>query len=213
MHSTDRDGFTAGLRAVASFLDDHPEVPLPLLDSHTDHMFTTMAIYLVDESTARAELTAIARAMGTANKAASGDRFQVYRDFHGIRVMAQAPRDQVCTRVVTGVEDREVEEVVTPAVVRKVRKPVEVVEWRCEPLLAPVADGVQEPVPLAKIRAGIAAGEPEPCCRDCGATPDVAPLQELVITGSGEARRDWQCWNHEACAARVATLLNGGVVR
>lgn len=142
MSAEQRAAFTAGLRAIAAFLDEHPEVPLPYLGGGAEgSTLPAMSIYLTDYDIAREQMAAIARAMGNAVKAPKTyhdgtEAFQVWRAFEGIAQFAQAPRDQVCTRVVTGTEDREVEEVVTPAVKRKVTKPVEIVEWRCEPLLA-----------------------------------------------------------------------------
>jgi hypothetical protein len=165
-----RTAYTDGLRAVADWLDQHPEVPLPYLGAAIDgDIRSVLPIFLVDDATARDDLAAITRAMGTASKAVNrdGDRFQVYRRFEGLIVMAQAPREQVCTRVVTGTEDQVVEEVVTPAVIRKIVKTVDVVEWQCEPLLAAPA-----PAPAAHsfVRPGqVAADRPAPdACMECG---------------------------------------------
>ncbi len=144
-----RTAYTDGLRAVADWLDQHPEVPLPYLGAViAGDVRPVLPIFLVNDATARADLAVITRAMGKASKSVNvaGDRFQVYRGFEGLIVMAQAPREQVCTRVVTGTEDREVEETVTPAVTRKIVKAVEIVEWTCEPLLAeaPAPDAVPD---------------------------------------------------------------------
>jgi hypothetical protein len=141
---TGRSEFTAGLRQVAGFLDDHPEVPLPYLGGGTDSKLPTLMIFPLEDQ--RAVMGAVARAMGHATKAPKTysdgtELFQVWRDFAGITLCAQADRNAVCTRVVTGTEEREVEEVVTPAVKRKVVKQVDVVEWKCQPLLADAAAG------------------------------------------------------------------------
>lgn len=188
MTTGNRDRFTAGLRAVAAFLDDHPEVPLPYLGSPPELM-----IYLHGDGQ-RARLAAITRAMGNVTKTPvsysdGAERFQVQREFDGIALVAQATRDQVCTRVVTGTEDREVEEVVTPAVTRKVTKPVEVVTWECLPILAATGAGVTEaaiegdPDAVADALAQGVLGEPTaeraaagpglvtpPACTECHAT-------------------------------------------
>jgi hypothetical protein len=154
MYPRDRDAFTAGLREIACWLDDHPEVPLPCLGAYAEGSdLPSLPIYLYGKD-AKAQLAAITRAMGSVTKApvtySNGDeRFQVWHEFAGgVVLVASADRDQVCTRVVTSVEDREVEEVVTPAVTRTVVKQVEVAEWRCEPLLAPgVADAALDADP------------------------------------------------------------------
>jgi hypothetical protein len=203
-----RSSFTAGLRAVADFLDEHPEVRLPYLGAYAEGSdLPSLPIYLVTGATARDELAAITRAMGTATKAVKqfavgGDSFQVWREFEGIVLCAGVDRGEVCTKVVTGTEDREVEEVVTPAVTRKVVKQVEVVEWKCEPLLAPAPDLVipptdeqdeprfAEPAPLT-----VPPGQPPAECGQCGATGMIRVL-------AGED--GWICWNTQRCAQRRA---------
>jgi hypothetical protein len=173
-----RPAFTAGLRAIADFLEEHPEVPLPYLGrGAAGSDLPALPIYLVNEDQ-KADLAAIARAMGNAVKAPKrhydgSESFQVWREFDGIALYAQADRDAVCRRVVTGVEDREIEEVVTPAVTRKVTKPVEVVEWDCLPADAEgVADAMVaalgEPAAVETARALIGA-EDEARPPECGA--------------------------------------------
>lgn len=218
--STNRDGFTAGLRAIACFLDDHPDVPLPYLGRGAEgSSLPGMPIFLVDQSTARAELAAVTRAMGTATKAPvtyhNGDeRFQVWREFAGIVLYAQADRAEVCTRVVTGTEDREVEEEVKPAVTRKVTKKVEIVRWECSPILATPAAGLADAVIEADpdgVADAVTAGLAGQRCRDCGATQDQAPLHELIIGGErGERRIEVQCQDHTACAARRTETAKAG---
>lgn len=208
MDTEDRSSFIAGLCAIARFLDEHPEVPLPYLGPGAEGSdLPCLPIYLV-AGDQKAQIATITRAMGNAVKApksyGNGDeRFQVWREFEGIVLMAQASRDQVCTRVVTGTEDREVEEIVTPAVKRTVVKPVEVIEWRCEPLLATAAEMTEaalEHDPAGVADAVIAALRPAPVphdlpsCGDCGSV-DV-PLNA-----------DGVCWNKASCAARVALAM------
>jgi hypothetical protein len=95
-------------------------------------------------ASAREDLAAAARAMPcawTKDAWETGDGGRAYFDLAGqlgeLKIKLGAYRDAVCTRVVTGTEEREVEEVVTPAETRKVTQTVEVVEWQCGSLLAP----------------------------------------------------------------------------
>ncbi len=139
-----RAEFTAALRAraealtaLAGRLDAHPEAKLPYQLPADE-----INIYCTSTADQRAVMAATARAIGcTWTKKpweANGTAyFDLVGDFHGITIAITAYRDQVCERVVTGTEEREVDEVVTPAVTKKVMKTVEVVEWDCGSLLAP----------------------------------------------------------------------------
>jgi hypothetical protein len=131
---TTPDEFIEGLRQIADFLVEHPEVPKPY---HL--MGTEFYIYLFGDDQ-RATLTTIAKAMGRAEKKVDGDRFLVSRQFAGITLIAQADRAEVCERVVVGTREVEVEEPdpAALAAVPKVKRTtvVEDVEWRCTPLLA-----------------------------------------------------------------------------
>ncbi len=136
---TDRAAYIAGLRQLADALEAHPEVPLP-----TDGTRMPLSWNLWDDD-AREQMAATARALPVAwvKETREGydggpDYFDLSGKLGGLKVKLTACRDAVCTRVVTGTEDREVEEVVTPAVTRKITQPAEVVEWRCESILAPV---------------------------------------------------------------------------
>lgn len=134
----ERAAYTAGLRQLADALDAHPEIPLPY-DGH-DGPITIQFLFGADP---RAEMAAAVRALPCAwRKDARDDQyFDLNGNLAGLKLHLVAFRDEVCTRRVTGTEEREVEEIVTPAVIRKVTKPVEVVEWTCEPILAPRQDG------------------------------------------------------------------------
>ena len=139
-----RAAYIDGLRQIADWLEQHPDVPLPYLGFAGSTKLQAqnvpaVPIYVWDDQ--RQRMAAIARAMGGAEKDAAGDRFRLTRHFAGIAVVASAERDQVCERIVVGT--REVtEEVPDPealAAVPKVTvtKTVEDVEWRCGSLLAP----------------------------------------------------------------------------
>lgn len=138
----ERASYIDGLRALADVLEGHPEVPLP----HDGHADRGLCIMFLSGDDPRAALAAAARAIPCSWRKdasdAAGDYpayFDMYGSLHGLKLHLTAYREAVCTRVVTGTEDREVEEVVTPAVTRTVTKPVEVVQWVCAPVLAPAA--------------------------------------------------------------------------
>jgi hypothetical protein len=138
---TDRAAYIDGLRRLAGALEQHDELPLPYEGSGS-----VMTFHFLGGDDPRAAMAAAARALPVAwrKDAMEGDGvsyFELKGRLAGLSLKLTAYRDAVCTRVVTGTEDREVTEVVTPALTRKVTKPVEVVEWRCESLLAPVPGG------------------------------------------------------------------------
>lgn len=209
-----RAGYTLGLRKLADILDAHPEIPLP---SQGDDDISPIYIgfWLGD---AKSRLAEAARVFPCSwDKDVTDRHFNLNGRLGGLHVQLTASRDRVCTRVVTGTEDREVEEVVTPAVTRKVVKPVEVVEWQCGSLLAPQLagemdaeitrqrpDSDQQPDPYIDAIAAEhvqeyepARAEPEnqvsPPCARCGS-------HSVVTCEDGEFR----CYNHERCAERVA---------
>src|SRR6266404_5810505 len=130
------------LTALADRLDAHPEATAPYHVPDRE-----INIYCTGAADQRAVMAATARAIGCtwAKKPweANGTAyFDLVGDFHGITITITAYRDQVCECVVTGTENREVDEVITPAVpavTRKVTKPVEVITWRCSPILADVS--------------------------------------------------------------------------
>ena len=137
---TDRAAYIEGLRQLTSLLEENDDLPLPVSGS-----FSPVTIQFLFGDDPRAAMAAAARTIPCAWRKEAWEAedngasyFDLTGQLAGLKVRLVAYRDAVCTRVVTGTEDREVEEVVTPALTRKVTKPVEVVEWRCESLLAPV---------------------------------------------------------------------------
>jgi hypothetical protein len=131
----ERAAYIEGLRVLATVLEQHPDVPLPLYGTGG---FSPLLLGFYGDS-AREDLAAAARVFPVAwSKNADGAWFTLDGQLGGgLGVQLYADRDAVCTRRVTGTEEREVEEVVTPAVTRKVVKPVEIVEWDCGSLLRP----------------------------------------------------------------------------
>jgi hypothetical protein len=128
-----RAQFTTGLRQIADWLDEHPEVPLP------PSFATSFTAYVFDKASA----AACARAMGNAEKRVpthNAEKLDLVRTFAGFEYIVRTPRDEVCERVVVGRREVEVEEPDPAAVAalpkRKRTEVVEDVEWRCGPLLA-----------------------------------------------------------------------------
>ena len=140
---TDRAAYIQGLRQLADILEAHPEVPLPYEGGRRT---TAITIHFLHDDDPRAELATAARAIPCTWQKETSEpdpdgKWAAYFDLNGqlggLHLKLTAYRDAVCTRVVTGLEDREVQEIVTPAVTRTIVKPVEVVEWDCGSLLAP----------------------------------------------------------------------------
>lgn len=135
---TDRGAYIQGLRMLADALEANPDAQLP-----ADGRVLSLAFTFWGDD-AREQMAAVTRALPCAwrketDDGGDGERayFHLSGSLAGLRIKLTAYRDAVCTRVVTGTEEREVEEVVRPAETRKVTKPAEVVEWDCGSLLAP----------------------------------------------------------------------------
>jgi len=139
MTPSPRQRYIEGLRLLASVLEANENLPLPYEGASTAITFH----YLGGENPREAMAEAARLIPSTWRKEVSdeSEKFPAYIDLvgnlAGVKVRLVAFRDTVCKRVVTGTEDREVEEVVMPAVTRMVTKPVEVVEWDCGSLLGP----------------------------------------------------------------------------
>lgn len=142
--STDQDraGYTAGLRALADILDQHPEIPLPY-----EGRLGTISWPVYDGGAER--LAAIARVVipGRREKDTSLDGyFKVIGKLHGLSLEVWSTRQLVCERIVTGTREvtREVPDPEALAAVPTVTvtETVEDVTWECAPLLAGEAEAV-----------------------------------------------------------------------
>jgi hypothetical protein len=138
-NSTERERYIDGLRVLVAVLEQNEDIPPPI-----QGLFSTLVImFLGKDEDIRERMAAAARAFPCSwEKRVSGggelaEWFDLLGTVGGLKVELTAPRGAVCKRVVTGTEDREVDEVVTPAVTRKVTKPVDIIEWDCGSLLAP----------------------------------------------------------------------------
>jgi hypothetical protein len=142
MTDNTRQAYIDGLHQIADFLAEHPEVKLPHLNGFVDGEYgPVLNIYLTTPGQQREPLAEIARAMGNVKKVADDrlGRFEVWRQFAGIKLVASADRAEVCERVVTGTREvtREVPdpEALAAVPVVSVTEVVEDVEWVCTPLL------------------------------------------------------------------------------
>lgn len=130
-----RAEYIAGLRALADALEQHPELMLP----YTGRLSSPMnVIPLGDEQ--RPQLTAWARALpGKREKQERDQYLDLIGAFHGLGIKVICDRDEVCERVVVGTETvtKTVKDPAALAAVPEVEvtEEVEVVEWRCRPLL------------------------------------------------------------------------------
>jgi hypothetical protein len=122
-----RRHFIEGLRAVAKFYEENP-------DAYYDGMHLTLNMY-VWGGAARKTLAETARAFGQCDKIYDDKNVTVSRHFsEKVTVSVFAPRGKVCRRVVG---ERMLPARIVPAT-EEVRIPaalVQIVEWRCDPLL------------------------------------------------------------------------------
>jgi hypothetical protein len=123
-----RRQFIEGLQAVAKFYAENP-------DAYYDGMHLTLNMYAWGGA-ARKTLAEAARAFGQCDKIYDDNNVTVSRQFSDkVTVAVFAPRAKVCRRVVLG--ERMLPARIVPAT-EEVRIPaarVEIVEWRCDPLL------------------------------------------------------------------------------
>jgi len=115
---TDRQRRLASIREMLDFLESHPDFPIPYGMSYVSLFADT-----------KEEIVNMVKQLGDVTKHAFDDQYTVEKRF-GTRagITIYISRDQVCRKVVTGIE--RVEEIVTPA------HDKEIVDWICdEPLL------------------------------------------------------------------------------
>lgn len=129
---TAQASFADSLRAVADWLDAHPELPEPY---RAEVMFNAGG-----DDGARAELGAVARALPRAEKSASDHGiYSVEGALGRVKVHAVALREAVCEKVVTTEEVTElVPDPTADVPMVEVTKTVEKVDWVCtDSLLRP----------------------------------------------------------------------------
>jgi hypothetical protein len=140
---TARQRYTALLRDLAAFMDEHEEFPEPYV--HPDGM---LHFTCGGGPGTRETLAALRRALGGKwTKDARDDGYiEIKGEWHGRRVLLSASREAVCRKVVTGT--REVTEIVKdPAKLAEVpeievTRTEDIIEWVCEPVTAPARAAV-----------------------------------------------------------------------
>lgn len=129
------------LTVASELIAAHPDLPLPCVFGYPHNGAVEVTWQLMNDDATRddqrAAVQQIVRAIGGKwDKHPWGDRFDFGRDYHGVKLEIYTHRDQVCERVVTGTE--------TVTIPAKAAEPErteerELVEWRCEPVLAEAA--------------------------------------------------------------------------
>lgn len=136
--------YTEALSLAAQILDDHPDLPSPCVWGYSSSQTVELEwqIHRDDHAEQKATARKIARAVGGKwDKNAYTDTFYLEQKRGALTLRIVAAREAVCERVVVGTET-----VTIPATEAQVidaqpsrTEEREVVEWRCEPLLAEAA--------------------------------------------------------------------------
>lgn len=124
-----RKEYVDGLRALADFVEQHEELPVP--------SYVLSSIWFHGES-ARKNLEAVAKAFGTFEKHAGESYFEISKKFGPHILEANTTREAVCVRKVVGT--RKVKKI-EPA---EVEVEEEIVEWKCPSLLVGDDNAEQE---------------------------------------------------------------------
>lgn len=102
-----RREFIAGLRGLAAYIEERPDLPVPPFGE-------TLHVFLRDKD----QLQQVARAMGHADKEFSEDWVYLIRRFGNVEVRFTIERQKICKRTVIGTRE-------VPA------RTEEIVEWEC----------------------------------------------------------------------------------
>lgn len=115
------------LRDLADWLESTPSAPAPY--------FLTIYTSLSGKDHAKQ----LVREAGGIEKKYEGNSFELKKNFgDAVRYVSVVSRDAVCTARVVGTEMKEVPDYKN---IPKVTKEVDIVEWDCDPLLAPDTEG------------------------------------------------------------------------
>jgi hypothetical protein len=122
-----RKAFITGLRELATFLEQHPAVPVSFENGHYfEHTIDVIGLSKGDL------LAAVHDGTGKWEKDARGSYYSLSKQFGPITFELTAARDEVCEQVKVGENAVEVPE--QPFVAAHTET-VPVYEWRCHPLL------------------------------------------------------------------------------
>ena len=134
---TERERWIAGLRDMAKFFEDHPELPVPV---------STIQLCLFPKVE---EMRKYVHIFGKARKETLGDAYfflnkVFYEDqYQKTYVQATWTRDNVCERVKTGTKKVMQTVQVKPAETIQVETEVETFEWKCPKVAAPPAELIE----------------------------------------------------------------------
>lgn len=102
------------VRAMLDWLEEHPEVELPMGLTYDREIWTP----IYNDEEAKAKFFQVAKAFGTYDKDFSDpDKIRLIKRFGRVCLTTQIARNKVCTK-------------------RIVQKTIDVEEWDCEPLLS-----------------------------------------------------------------------------
>lgn len=129
------------LRTAVDLIAAHPDLPTPCVFAYSGSDAVEVTWQLMNDLDAKDDQRGVAQQIlraigGKWDKNPWGNRFDFEQDYHGVRLEIFTHRDQVCERVVIGTE-----QVTIPAIeaVPERVEERELVEWRCEPVLAEVS--------------------------------------------------------------------------
>ena len=118
--------YADSLRLIATFFEQHEELPLP-------HDAAEFDIFVVHD---KASLKPWLAALGNIQKGIHGEsQFKIMHKFGSITLVIYLSREQVCTRRVLGTK-KVVDKV--PTGYQDVERKVEIATWDCEPLLTEI---------------------------------------------------------------------------
>lgn len=123
------DEYVASLREMADWYEAHPGMPIPEAEFNCFNV-------RMDEETDKDAAQRIVRVAAPCKKSYDDTLFSIRKTFGSLTLRYIFMRNEVCERVVIATE--EVPERVIPAEPERVEPAhvKEIVEWRCEPLLA-----------------------------------------------------------------------------
>lgn len=134
------------LRTIADLLAQHPDLPGPYItcgayNNGTGHYWADVSWQLLndplDEAGQKVAAQEIVRSLGGQwSKVDHGDRMVFRQERDALQLDIVVVREAVCDRVVTGTETVTIPAVEAQPERTEVR---EIVEWRCQPLLADTA--------------------------------------------------------------------------
>lgn len=130
---TERAAYIDGLRQVADFLDQHPDVPVTAHES----FMQLVPSYTDDAAAVFARAVKALASAGRVEKNDSGSYFTCTVMVGGHELSVFTDRTVVCERVVVGTEIVEIPDPAAP----KITVEQEIVEWRCGSILAAAAGG------------------------------------------------------------------------